>query len=100
MLVRKLESGQTDIDYKEFRESFLESSNSGSRHPKGQIRPAESGASELMAQSKYSEIVQTTKKILSIDYTNMHAHKVLQQTYKALKDEANRQKYHDIDLGS
>jgi len=29
----------------------------------------------------------------------MHAHKVLQQTYKALKDEANRQKYHDIEFG-
>jgi len=37
MLVRKLESGQTDIDYKEFRESFLESKQLRVAASKGQI---------------------------------------------------------------
>ena len=29
----------------------------------------------------------------------MRAHKILQQTYKALKDEPNQKKYHDIEFG-
>jgi hypothetical protein len=99
-LVRKLESGRTDIDYKEFRESFLQSKQFQVAASKGSdLHRLRAALPELMAQSKYPEIVQTTKKMLSIDYTNMRAHKVLQQTYKILKDEANRQKYHDIEFG-
>jgi hypothetical protein len=100
MLVRKLESGQTEINYKEFRESFLESKQfQVAASKRSEFDRLQAALPELMAQSKYPEIVQTTQKILSIDYTNMRAHKVLQQTYKVLKDEANRQKHHDIEFG-
>ena len=54
---------------------------------------------ELMKMSKYAEVIDVAKKILSIDYTDMWAHKVLQQTYKILGDTANRNKYHDIEFG-
>jgi hypothetical protein len=98
--VRKLESGQTDIDYRAFRESFLDSKQfkiaASKREELDRLQRALPG---LMDQSKFPEIVQTTKKILSIDYTNMRAHKILYQTYKILKDEPNRKKHHDIEIG-
>ena len=32
---------------------------------------------ELKSQSKYTEIIVVAKKMLSIDYTDMEAHKIL-----------------------
>lgn len=99
-LVKQLEGGQTEINYKEFRESFLQSE---------QFKVAGTGRSELdelrkkmhelMQKSAYKEIVEITKKMLSIDYTDIEAHKILQKTYKLLGDGANQKKYHDIEFG-
>ena len=100
MLVKKLEAGQTDINFREFRESLLESAqfkvvgmdNSDLRALRKQLH-------ELMKQTNYADIIDVAKKMLSIDYTDMEAHKILQQTYKILGDETNRNKYHDIEFG-
>jgi len=54
---------------------------------------------ELMKNSQYSEIIDVANKLLSIDYTDMEAHKILRQTYKALGDTANERKHHDIEFG-
>lgn len=54
---------------------------------------------ELMRNKKFAEIIDITKKMLSIDYTDMEAHKVLQQTYKRLGDTQNSKKYHNIEFG-
>jgi hypothetical protein len=54
---------------------------------------------ELMKKAKYADIVEVAKKMLSIDYTDMEAHKILQQTYKILGDAPNQKKYHDIEFG-
>jgi hypothetical protein len=98
--VRKLESGQTDIDYRAFRESFLESKQfKVAAEKRDEFDRLQKALPALMDQSKYAEIIQTTKKILGIDYTNMRAQKILYQTYKILKDEPNGQKYHDIEIG-
>jgi hypothetical protein len=99
-LVAKLESGQTDIDYREFRESFLESKQfqvAGSR--KSDLDLLRAALPKLIERSDYLGLIQAGKKILSIDYTDMRAHKILQQTYKILKDESNMKKYHDIEFG-
>lgn len=53
----------------------------------------------LMRASKYAEIIDITKKMLSVDYTDIEAHKILQQTYKILGDTPNSKKYHDIEFG-
>jgi hypothetical protein len=99
-LVEKLEAGQTNINYREFRESFLESEQfkvvARQKPDLGTLREA---MHELMKKSKYAEVVDVAKKMLSIDYTDMEAHKVLQQTYKILGDTLNRDKYHDIEFG-
>ena len=54
---------------------------------------------ELMQEAKHTEIVAVAKKMLSLDYTDMEAHKILQQAYKLLGDAANQKKYHDIEFG-
>src|SRR6476661_1892877 len=70
--VRKLESGQTDIDYRAFRESFLASKQfQVAANKKEEFDRLQQALPKLMDQSKFPEIIQTTKKILSIDYTNL-----------------------------
>jgi len=99
-VVRKLETGQTDINFREFRESFLESKQfEAVNKQKPDLEILRNMMHELMRMSKYTEIIGVAKKMLSIDYTDLEAHKVLQQTYKILGDTANRNKYHDIELG-
>jgi hypothetical protein len=99
-LVRKLESGQTDIDYRAFRESFLESKQFAvAASKRAELDKLATALPPLMDKSSYAEIVKTTKSMLSIDYTSMLAHKILQQTYKILKDEPSQKKHHDIEFG-
>lgn len=98
--VKKLESGNTDIDYREFRYSFLESKQYQIKLEKGAIY--DSLKMQMFAQAKrsnYQEVIKLTKAMLSIDYTSLYAHKYLQQTYKILGDTTNRNKYHDIEFG-
>lgn len=98
--VKKLEAGKTGIDYREFRESFLESKQfliaTSSRE---EIDRLEASIPDLIKNKKYQELIDLTNKILSIDYTEMRAHKYLYQTYKVVGDEANRAKHHDIEIG-
>ena len=99
-LVRQLETGTTSIDYRAFRESFLASP---------QFKVAADQASELkslrakmrflMEDLSSEEIVEVAKKMLGIDYTDMEAHKILQQTYQILGDARNEKKYHAIEFG-
>jgi hypothetical protein len=98
--VKQLEAGDTNINYQEFRESFLESEQFKTA---GQLKPGLSTLRkelrELMKGSNYSEIIDVANKMLSIDYTDMEAHKILRQTYKILRDTANERKHHDIEFG-
>lgn len=98
--VKKLEAGQTDIDYQDFRFSFIESE---------QFKVANVKSTELdslkkemylqMNKSNYQELIKVTKQILSIDYTSMIAHKILRQTYKIVGDTINAAKYKTIQFG-
>lgn len=95
--VKQLESGKLDIDYVDFRNSFLESkqfSKKGTNY--------DSLKKQIFVEIKnknYQGVINLTKAMLSIDYTSMFAHKYLQQTYKILGDTTNRNKYHDIEFG-
>lgn len=95
--VKQLENGKTDIDYVDFRHSFLDSK---------QYSKKSTNYSDLKKQvyaeiknKNYKEIIRLTKAMLSIDYTSMFAHKYLQQTFKVLGDTINKNKYHDIEFG-
>jgi hypothetical protein len=95
--VKQLEEGKTEIDYADFRNSFLDSKQfnlKGSAYDSlkrlvyGEIK-----------KKNYQGVLSLTKAMLSIDYTSLFAHKYLQQTYKILGDTINRNKYHDIEFG-
>jgi len=98
--VKKLEAGQTDIDYQDFRFSFIESE---------QFKIASKKSTEFdslkkeiyvqMDKSNYQEIIKITKQMLSIDYTSMIAHKILRQAYKITGDTINAAKYKKIQFG-
>ena len=95
--VKELESGKTDIDYADFRNSFLESkqfSKKGSNY--------DNLKKQVYAEIKnknYNKVIEHTQAMLSVDYTSLFAHKYLQQTYKIVGDTINRNKYHDIEFG-
>lgn len=98
--VRQLEAGETNIDYQDFRFSFIESeqfiiANKNSTK-------LDSLKKEMYAKMKsksYSDIIDITKQMLSIDYTSMIAHKILRQTYKIIGDTVNAAKYKTIQFG-
>lgn len=98
--VKTLENGKIDIDYKEFRESFIESEQFKIASEKSsEFRDLKKQMYRQMSESKYDSIITTTKKMLSIDYTSMTAHKILRQTYKIVGDSINAEKYKTIQFG-
>lgn len=95
--VKKLEAGITDIDYTDFRNSFLESKQYELKSTEYiDLRKKLYAAAD---KSDYKEVVSITKAMLGFDYTSLVAHKYLQQTYKKLGDTINSAKYHDIEFG-
>jgi hypothetical protein len=76
--VQQLENGQTDIR---------------------ELDSLKKAMYSQMEKSAYSDIISTTKQMLSIDYTNMLAHKILRQTYKIVGDTINAAKYKTIQFG-
>ena len=95
--VQQLEGGKTDIDYTDFRNSFLDSKQFNLK------RTNYDSLKKLVyieiRNKNYQGVIASTKAMLNIDYTSMFAHKYLQQTYKILGDTINRNKYHDIEFG-
>jgi hypothetical protein len=98
--VKKLEAGETDIDYQAFRFSFPESEQFRIASKKSQeFKELEKQMYSLMPGNDYPEIVRTTQKMLSIDYTSMIAHKILRQTYAVMGEETLAAKYKTIQFG-
>ena len=98
--VQMLENGETDIDYQDFRFSFLESEQFLITSKKSNdLSNLTKQMYAEMSKSNYEKIVSITQQMLSIDYTNMLAHKILRQTYKILGDTLNAQKYKIIQFG-
>jgi len=98
--VKNLELGKSDIDYKKFRESFIESEQFKIANRKFQdLSDLKKEMYSQMANSNFDSIVSISKNMLSIDYTNMTAHKILRQTYQILGDTINAKKYKEIQFG-
>lgn len=94
--VKQLENGQTDIDYQDFRFSFIESEQFKIANKFDSLKKE---MYVQMGKSNYQEIIKITKQMLSIDYTSMIAHKILRQTYKIVGDTINATKYKAIQFG-
>ena len=98
--VKIIESGNTDIDFKSFRESFIESKQFKIASEKStEFSELTKTMYKQMSESEFDSVISTTKKMLSIDYTNMTAHKILRQTYKIVGDTINAKKYKAIQFG-
>lgn len=98
--VQQLEIGQLDIDYQDFRNSFIESQQySVSKSKSTEFLNLRKEMYAKMNKSNYPEVIKITKQMLSIDYTSMLAHKILRQTYKIMGDTINAAKYETIQFG-
>ena len=98
--IKKLEAGETNIDYQDFRFSFLKSEQFKIAHSKW--KEFDSLKKQMYVQmnaANHQEVIQITQKLLSIDYTDMKAHKILRQTYKIIGDTVNAAKYKTIQFG-
>jgi hypothetical protein len=95
--VRQLEGGDLNIDYTDFRNSFLESKQF--LRKRMNYDSLKRQVSAAIGDKNYNEVIRLTKAMLGIDYTSLFAHKYLQQTYKILGDTAKQKKYHDIEFG-
>lgn len=97
--VKKLEAGQTNIDYQDFRFSYIESEQFKIKNRSNLYDSLKKVVYKEMDNNNYEKIIKATKEMLNIDYTSMFAHKILQQTYKIIGDTINKNKYHDIEFG-
>ena len=98
--VKKLEAGETAIDYKDFRYSFIESKQFKEAGKKSkEFQKLKEEMYKEMRNKHYDEIIRITQQMLSIDYTDMMAHKILRQTYKITGDSVNAAKYKTIQFG-
>ena len=98
--VKQLEAGKTDINYTEFRESFIESEQfKVASKEKKEFDSLKTEMYSQMDKSNSKEVIRITKAMLSIDYTSMLAHKILRQTYKIIGDTLNAKKYKTIQFG-
>jgi hypothetical protein len=98
--IKKIEAGETDIDYQDFRFSFIKSEQFKVASSKlSEFQNLKKEMYEQMDKSNYPELIKITKQMLSIDYTSMIAHKILRQTYKITGDTVNAAKYKTIQFG-
>jgi hypothetical protein len=98
--VRQLEAGETEIDFQDFRFSFIESEQFIIASKKTTI--FDSLKKEMYAKMEtrsYSDLINITKQMLSIDYTSMIAHKILRHSYNFIGDTTNSIKYKTIQIG-
>jgi hypothetical protein len=98
--VTTLEAGHTDIDYREFRYSFIESKQF--QIASEEFSRFDSLKKQLFARLKqpmYSEIIALCKQILSIDYTSLMTHKLLRQSYEHIGDTLHAKQYKAIQFG-
>ncbi len=95
--VRQLEAGQTDIDYRKFRESFLDSAQLKAASERStEFKALRTRLRELTRGSNPAEIVEVAKQMLGIDYTN--AWRPTGSSSNILGDTGRQKKYPAIEL--
>jgi hypothetical protein len=95
--VKQLESGITNIDYLDFRNSFLESKQYSNKSILN--NELKKMLFENIKIQNFQEVVRISKEMLSVDYTSFFAHLFLAQGYNMLGDSINQKKYSSISAG-
>ncbi len=94
----KLDKNETDIDYKDFRISYLYSTPFKTKWSSNYDEQKQL-VYKYIKKRKFQKIIAACNEMLKSDYTSMFAHKYLQQTYKILGDSGLYHKHHDIEFG-
>lgn len=95
--VTQLESGNLSINFREFRESLIDSKQfieSGNKSE--ELAKLDKEMKTLMGKEEYDGVIKTTSKILSIDYTSMMAHMLRARAFEKKGDTLNQAKYRSI----
>lgn len=99
-LVGLLESGTVNINYTEVRENFIESPQFvAAAKQRRQLDSLRKAISSYMDKLAYDDVIRTGKAILSIDYTDIMAHRILSQTYERTGDSLLQARYGAIGSG-
>jgi hypothetical protein len=98
--VKNLEAGQMNIDFQDFRFSFIESEQFNIANKRSaEFDSLKKEMYVQMDKANYQDLIKITKQMLSIDYTSMLAHKILRQSYNSIGDTINAAKYKTIQFG-
>lgn len=95
--VRDLEQGRTDINYTDFRNCFLESTQYAKKGT--EYNDFKKKLFETKRQHDYPAMLRYSKAMLSLDYTSLYAHHFLKEAYEALGDTTARNRYGAIEGG-
>lgn len=98
--VRQLELENADIDYQDFRFSFVESDQYVVACTHSEERDGLSNELLFYRHArKFDEIVRCANALLTIDYTDILAHSILSDAYKAVGEGKNATKHSRIRTG-
>jgi hypothetical protein len=98
--ITQLEQGETNIDYQDFRFSFLESKQFViAKQNTIKLKELEAELFGEMEKENFTKIIDIAIRMLNIDYTSLIAHKALRQTYEYIGDTNNAAKYKTIQFG-
>ena len=96
--IKILEGGVTDVDYTNFRHSFLASKQYEVKH-KAPYDSLNQKLYDAVSRNETRKVISIAKAMLSIDYTSMTAHKYLRQASKITGDTAMANKHYAIQFG-
>lgn len=98
--VRRLERGDTVLDYAAFRHSFIESPVfRKSKHQSSELQNLLNLGERYWHAGDPARVVETLNEALRIDYTSMAAHLRIRQAYAELGDTANSLRSRAIEFG-
>jgi len=95
-LVAATEAGDTAVDFRALRLAWLESAARKGRAPIDGLTKTMLQAAQARENAKVRD---TARAILSIDYTNLAAHKYLRQACKILREDSCSDHEHFVEFG-
>lgn len=98
--VKKLEAGDTTVNYTDFRNSFRTSKQFKIKESiKPQYDSLQRNVGKFIQKEDYDNIIKTMRAMLAIDYTSLFAHKYISQAYTMKNDKKNAEKHLKIEEG-
>jgi len=96
--LKEIEEGDLDIDYRQFRISYIYSKEFKNKTDANYYNLKDE-VFKYIQKKRYKKILDVCHRMLKVDYTSMFAHKYIQQTAKIIGDTLQYKKHHDIEFG-